>query len=590
MNFFSSILLIKKLPNYKLVIFLIIFAGISEAFGISVLVPVVSSLIGESSNISLEAPFNFLPDFLKFLGFPPSLSFILPFVFISMLLSFFAVYTQERVLAISRYKFLERIRNEASKNLIDSKWEFLKKISSGELSNKLLLEADRAAESVVAVVLMLSFLVQIFFYLTISLLLSWEMTFIAILTIVFTAFTSYRLIKLVNSYGIKSVEHNNAYNRQIVDVSRGMKLIKAFSIGNYVKTKLVKLNFKATEVQSKILINQSLMKFEIQALISLSLIFILIISIEFLSIQPTVLLIFLFIVLRITPKFFTFQGQFYSFYANKPSLDILNELIEDSKKEFEQSLDDKKIFFGLNNKITLKDVSYKFDKKQKFILTNISLDIQKSKFTSIVGPSGAGKSTLIDLIMGLLIPSEGSVLIDGENLNNLNLGSYKEKIGFVPQEDIFFDGSIKENICFDKDFSNQEIVKILEITQLKNFFDGLKDGLDYQVGEGGKNLSGGQRQRLSIARALLKNPSILILDEATSSLDSKSEKLFQVALDKISKKYTLIVIAHKFDSIKNSDNIIVLNDGKIIQQGTFTKLVEKSGLFKDLYKTQKKLI
>lgn len=590
MNFFSSILLIKKLPNYKLVIFLIIFAGISEAFGISVLVPVVSSLIGESSNISLEAPFNFLPDFLKFLGFPPSLSFILPFVFISMLLSFFAVYTQERVLAISRYKFLERIRNEASKNLIDSKWEFLKKISSGELSNKLLLEADRAAESVVAVVLMLSFLVQIFFYLTISLLLSWEMTFIAILTIVFTAFTSYRLIKLVNSYGIKSVEHNNAYNRQIVDVSRGMKLIKAFSIGNYVKTKLVKLNFKATEVQSKILINQSLMKFEIQALISLSLIFILIISIEFLSIQPTVLLIFLFIVLRITPKFFTFQGQFYSFYANKPSLDILNELIEDSKKEFEQSLDDKKIFFGLNNKITLKDISYKFDKKQKFILTNISLDIQKSKFTSIVGPSGAGKSTLIDLIMGLLIPSEGSVLIDGENLNNLNLDSYKEKIGFVPQEDIFFDGSIKENICFDKDFSNQEIIKILEITQLKNFFDGLKDGLDYQVGEGGKNLSGGQRQRLSIARALLKNPSILILDEATSSLDSKSEKLFQVALDKISKKYTLIVIAHKFDSIKNSDNIIVLNDGKIIQQGTFTKLVEKSGLFKDLYKTQKKLI
>ena len=590
MNFFSSILLIKKLPNYKLVIFLIIFAGISEAFGISVLVPVVSSLIGESSNISLEAPFNFLPDFLKFLGFPPSLSFILPFVFISMLLSFFAVYTQERVLAISRYKFLERIRNEASKNVIDSKWEFLKKISSGELSNKLLLEADRAAESVVAVVLMLSFLVQIFFYLTISLLLSWEMTFIAILTIVFTAFTSYRLIKLVNSYGIKSVEHNNAYNRQIVDVSRGMKLIKAFSIGNYVKTKLVKLNFKATEVQSKILINQSLMKFEIQALISLSLIFILIISIEFLSIQPTVLLIFLFIVLRITPKFFTFQGQFYSFYANKPSLDILNELIEDSKKEFEQSLDDKKIFFGLNNKITLKDISYKFDKKQKFILTNISLDIQKSKFTSIVGPSGAGKSTLIDLIMGLLIPSEGSVLIDGENLNNLNLDSYKEKIGFVPQEDIFFDGSIKENICFDKDFSNQEIIKILEITQLKNFFDGLKDGLDYQVGEGGKNLSGGQRQRLSIARALLKNPSILILDEATSSLDSKSEKLFQVALDKISKKYTLIVIAHKFDSIKNSDNIIVLNDGKIIQQGTFTKLVEKSGLFKDLYKTQKKLI
>ena len=136
-----------------------------------------------------------------------------------------------------------------------------------------MLESEKAAESIVAIALMLSFLIQIFFYLAISLMLSWEMTLIAIFTIVFTGFTSYRLIKLVNSYGIKSVEHNNAYNRQIVDVSRGMKLIKAFSIGEYVKSKLLKLNYKKpTEVQSKILINQALMKFEIQALISLALI------------------------------------------------------------------------------------------------------------------------------------------------------------------------------------------------------------------------------------------------------------------------------------------------------------------------------
>ena len=294
--------------------------------------------------------------------------------------------------------------------------------------------------------------------------------------------------------------------------------------------------------------------------------------------------------MRITPKFFTFQGQFYSFYANKPSLDIVNELIEISKNEFEQSLDDKKIFLGLNNKITLKNINYKFDNEEKLTLTNINLDIHKSKFTSIVGPSGAGKSTLIDLIMGLLTPSRGSILIDEENLNDLNLGSYKEKIGFVPQEDIFFDGSLKENICFDTDCSHEEMNEILKITQLKFFLDSLKEGLDYQVGEGGKNLSGGQRQRLSIARALLRNPSILILDEATSSLDSRSETLFQMALEEISKKYTLIVIAHKFDSIKNSDNIAVLSDGKIIQQGTFSELANISGLFQDLYKTQSKLI
>ena len=416
------------------------------------------------------------------------------------------------------------------------------------------------------------------------------MTLIAIFTIIFTGFTTYRLIKLVNSYGIKSVEHNNAYNRQIVDVSRGMKLIKAFSIGEFIKSKLSKLNFKATEVQSKILINQSLMKFEIQAFISLSLIFILIISIEFLNVEPTVLLIFLFIILRITPKFFTFQGQFYSFYAHKPSLDVLNELIENSKEEYEQNLNEKKIFNNLINKITFKNVYYQFDIKGDYVLKDINFDIPKFQFTSIVGPSGAGKSTLIDLIMGLLIPSKGSIFVDNENLNSLNLNSFKGKIGFVPQEDIFFDGSLKENICFDKDIPEVEILEVLNIVQLKDFYNSLKEGLEYKVGEGGKNLSGGQRQRLSIARALLRNPTILILDEATSSLDSNSEKLFQVALDKISKKYTLIVIAHKFDSIKNSDNIIVLNNGQILQEGTFDKLVNTSGLFQDLYKTQKKLI
>ena len=165
MNFLSSVLLIKRLPNYKLVIFLMILSGISEAFGISLLVPVVTSLIGESSKVSLEAPFNYLPEFLTLLGISPSLSFILPFVFVAMILSFLAVFIQERVLAISRYKFLAGIRNEASKNLVDSKWEYLKKISSGELSNKLLLESEKAAESIVAIALMLSFLIHIIFHL-----------------------------------------------------------------------------------------------------------------------------------------------------------------------------------------------------------------------------------------------------------------------------------------------------------------------------------------------------------------------------------------------------------------------------------------
>lgn len=587
MNFLSSVLIIKRLPRLGLVLFLILLSGFAEAFGISVLVPVVTSLLGESLNSdTLGFPFDLIPKFLVFFGLPINFGSILILVLFFMILSFLAVFIQERAVAISRYDLLENLRNKAMHELLHSKWKYLGKISTGELSNKLLVESDKSAEAVIAVVLMIAYIVQLTVYVILAFILSWNLSLVALCTLVLAAITSKRLISRVKDYGDKGVNANNAYNRQIVDVFKGSKLVRSFAIEEFILERLNKLNARATSIQAKILVNQSLMKFEIQALISSALVLILFIAVNVLNIEVTTLLIFLYIVLRVAPKFFSLQGQLYSYNANSPSLQIVDKLIYDSIHNKELLNNSFVNSPKLKSSIELRDVSFKYNNQDTLVLQNISVEIKKSEFIAIVGPSGSGKSTLLDILMGLITPTSGQVTIDGKCLTELDINAYKAQIGFVPQESMLFDGTIKDNLNLNQFHDQSRINEALKIAQVYDFISGLPKGLDTEVGEGGSNLSGGQRQRLSIARALIRNPKILILDEATSSLDSRSELLFQNAIEEISSNHTLIVVAHRLSTIKKAKKIIVIDQGKLVESGTYEDLIAKDGLFSSLNKSQ----
>ena len=234
----------------------------------------------------------------------------------------------------------------------------------------------------------------------------------------------------------------------------------------------------------------------------------------------------------------------------------------------------------------MQDVSFKYNNQDTFVLQNISVEIKKSEFIAIVGPSGSGKSTLLDIFMGLITPTSGQVSVDGECLTKLDLNAYKAQIGFVPQESMLFDGTIKDNLNLNQVHDQSTIDEALKIAQVYDFIDTLPGGLETEIGEAGSNLSGGQRQRLSIARALIRKPEILILDEATSSLDSRSELLFQNAIETISSNYTLIVVAHRLSTIKKAEKIIVIDQGELVESGTYDDLMAKNGLFSSLNKSQ----
>jgi subfamily B ATP-binding cassette protein MsbA len=243
---------------------------------------------------------------------------------------------------------------------------------------------------------------------------------------------------------------------------------------------------------------------------------------------------------------------------------------------------------GFNDKVVLEKVSFKYEDSDELVLSDINISVKKGNILALVGPSGGGKSTLVDLLPRFYDPTSGRILIDGIDLKDISLESLRSKMGIVTQETFLFNTTIFENIAYGlQDFPMEKIVEASKMANAHNFISEMPQGYKTIIGERGVKLSGGQRQRLTIARALLKDPEIMIFDEATSALDNESEILVQEAIERLMKNRTTFVIAHRLSTIRNATNILVIDKGKIVQQGTHEKLVfEEKGLYKKLYDMQ----
>jgi ATP-binding cassette subfamily B protein len=244
------------------------------------------------------------------------------------------------------------------------------------------------------------------------------------------------------------------------------------------------------------------------------------------------------------------------------------------------------VFNRIDNGIEYKGVSFSYPGHNP-VLNDINITINKDAMTAIVGESGAGKSTLIDLLIGFYGPDEGEILVDKRPLQELDIYSFRQHIGYVPQDTILLNDTVKNNLLWSNEKATEmEIIEACKLANAHEFIMTLSDGCDTVVGERGVKLSGGERQRIALARALLRKPELLILDEATSALDSRSELLIKGAIENIARKTTLVVIAHRLSTIVNADLIYVLQKGRIIEHGRYQELILKDGKFKDMVKLQ----
>lgn len=263
--------------------------------------------------------------------------------------------------------------------------------------------------------------------------------------------------------------------------------------------------------------------------------------------------------------------------------EIMNLDPEDNEVDRPNSLD------AITGDIEFNDVSFEYE-EGKEVIHNISFKAPKGSVTALVGTSGSGKSTIAGMAASFLTPSGGTVTIDGKDLSKIKLSTYRKYLGVVLQDDFLFEGTIKENILFPRpNASESELIEAVNSAYVNEFTDRFEDGLDTLIGERGVKLSGGQRQRIAIARAILANPEVIILDEATSNLDTESESLIQKSLGTLMEGRTTFVIAHRLSTIRKASQILVIEEGKIFEQGTHEELIKKEGRYFDLFTYQSRI-
>jgi ABC-type multidrug transport system fused ATPase/permease subunit len=288
---------------------------------------------------------------------------------------------------------------------------------------------------------------------------------------------------------------------------------------------------------------------------------------------------------RIVPSLNVFSNNIMQMMGALPNLEKLHTILEEGRPKMN---DGQHILEGFRSDIAFKNVTFAYSGRPE-VLKNVFMRFQKGCFTGIIGPSGSGKTTIVDLIIRLFDPNEGVITIDGVDIKQIRLSSWLSRIGYVSQDTFIFNATIRENISFGSpSVTDSDIVQATKDANAYDFIMDLPEGIDTVVGDRGLKLSGGQRQRIAIARALARNPDILILDEATSALDSKSEAEVQDAVARVAKKRTVIAIAHRFSTVRNADVIYVLENASIVESGNHEELMRHNGRYRHYYDIQTK--
>ena len=427
--------------------------------------------------------------------------------------------------------------------------------------------------------------ILIIVYLSVMIGVSWQLTLFTLLVVPLMAFGIGRIGKSLKKNSLYAQSKWSDGLSQIEETLGGLRIIKAFIAEKKMEDRFVKVNNEFRNASMKVNIRHSAAHPVSEFLGTVMIVIVLwfggyLIFSGNSPIDASTFIFYLTILYSTLQPLKEISKAGYSIQKGMASMERINKILgaENTILEIEHP----KHVEGLHQGIELRHVYFSYNSSRE-ILHDINLTVEKGRTIALVGQSGSGKSTLVDLIPRYHDIQQGEILIDGENIKNLSINSLRSLIGNVNQEAILFNDTIFNNIAFGKDNATQEEVEAAaKIANAHDFIMEMEKGYQTNIGDRGGRLSGGQRQRISIARAILKNPPILILDEATSALDTESERLVQDALERLMKSRTTIAIAHRLSTIKNADEICVLHEGQIVERGTHDELIALGGYYKKL--------
>ncbi len=520
---------------------------------------------------------------MESLGLPVTFgSWLIYFVLFVILTSVFQVVARHAILktiyAVVRDLFLGTFED-----FFNARWYFFSSSKQGVLLNTFNRELMVVSNAFSAMAVFFAGILQLIFFLVVPFSISWQVTMISFGVALFFAVPFVLLGKVSYRLGTQNTATANHMNSVIQENMVLAKVVLGF--GNQQKS-VQNLGF-AFDGHRDVTIKSQILDQAIPVLYRPFSVVMIVISLfvaRHFSVPLSEMMVLFLALLQVAMSISNLTRYKNSLDNFFPSYEQIKSLRERAR-QFEQPSGGRP-FIGFNREIRINWISFSYPGREP-VLMDINACIRKGEMVAFVGKSGVGKSTLIDMIVGFHQPTAGQILFDGVPLQDFDIRSYRQRIGYVPQDSVLFDMSIRDNLLWACESATEEDLRhACRLANAEEFIEKLPEGYHTFVGDRGVRLSGGQVQRIALARALLRKPDLLILDEATSSLDTYSERLIQAAIENISKETTVIVIAHRLSTIKSADHIYVLQSGHIVEKGTYAELMGKMGPFSSMVQLQ----
>ena len=488
----------------------------------------------------------------------------------------------------SQLNLTDRLRKRIFEQLQSVSLDYFSTSKSGELINTAISEVESFRQVFNGSAFLFTRSLTITIYLLSMVLISWQLTLMSVMLFSLMAVGLSTLNKQVREDSFKVSAANGHFATTVIELIGGIRTVWSFATQDFERKRYYQASDNIVSSSIKMVKLWAMVKPLAEVIATTILIAMILIafngSLTNGSLQAASLLTFLFILVRLVPITQDVNGTIAALNSLHGAGESIKRLLRtDNKTYFENGTIE---FLNLIRSIELINVDFSYDAEQ-LILKNITLSIKRGQVTALVGASGAGKTTLADLIPRFYDPTAGRVLVDGVDLRQIEINSFRRKVAVVSQDTFIFNTSVRNNITYGTETAtDKSIQRAAQLANALEFIQEMPEGFDTILGDRGVRLSGGQRQRIAIARALLRDPEILILDEATSALDSVSERLIQESLEKLSVGRTVIAIAHRLSTISKADKVVVLDQGQIVEQGSYQELLERRGKLWDYHKMQ----
>jgi subfamily B ATP-binding cassette protein MsbA len=563
------------------IVILGILASLAEGIGISLLIPFLQNLQSGNSLVINNPIIQNIDQYL--INFQPQQRVLLltSSILVAILIKAVLSYIYTALCSWLQNSTLHRLRTAVYKQLITVSQNFWDTNKSGELLNLITQETYYSSKALSFLIWVIINLSMIGIFGLLLLLISWRLTLLVAVAFLLISVLIRTLTSKTQALGRKHQQANIYLSNLTLETFTGIKTIRAFGKESYEEQRYYQASKKSCD-SSINLAKQSVMIEPISEGLSVAILMCVMLVAFYTQVTLPVLITFIFMLYRLQPQVQKLNSNLTQVIALSNYVKSVFLLLEREDKPY--VISGNVNFHELRKGITFNAVNFLYPSQNKPALENISLFIPKGKTTALVGYSGAGKSTIINLIFRLYDVTSGEIYIDNYLIKELDLATWRSNMALVSQDVHIFSSTVRENIAYGRpDATETEIIAAAKQAHAHEFICELAQGYDTFVGDRGIKLSGGQRQRISIARAILYNPEILILDEATNALDNISEKLIQDAINLLSQNRTVIVIAHRLSTIKDADKIIVLKQGKVEEQGSFSDLMERKAVFHKLY-------